>query len=99
MELGYLIFFYYLHCICKVSICLTGESDDEVSTDIELDAVSSLYISEFCEDFSQTNPIVVTVHRLQYIRRARLDREVCVCHDTRMCEECYEFITTELDTE
>lgn len=58
-----MIVFYDLDRILKILIRLTRKTDDKISTDIECETVSSLYISEFSEYYSDTFTIIVSVHR------------------------------------
>jgi hypothetical protein len=84
MKLRDLIFFYYLNRISEIFVCLARESDNQICTDVEIDGISSFYISEFREDFSEASSIIVTIHGFQYIRRASLNREVSIGNDTRI---------------
>ena len=92
MKLGNLVLFDDFLGIEKIFFTFRWKSDDKIGSDIDSMTIITLESSELREDFPEFDPIIVSIHRLEYWSRARLDREVDIGIYSSILKKFDEFI-------
>lgn len=82
MKLRDTICFDNFDSIFEIFVTFARESYDKICSDIELYPVFTLERSKLREYLTKEVSIIVPIHRTEYLRGSRLDREVNVCIDS-----------------
>ncbi len=99
MKLGNLVLFDDFLGIEKIFFTFRWKSDDKISSDIDSMTISTLESPQLREDFPKFDPIIMSIHRLEYWSRARLDREMDIGIYSSILKKLDKFIRHKFDTE